>query len=403
MKYKYSALDQSGKTLSGYIQAEGVGNARTEIRRKGLYVVDIKEIANRTERKTKLFSLGIRHKLPMQLARQLSSLLRGGVPLFQALMIIANQMTAPKEKEVVSYLRDQVKEGAPLSEALKYYPKIFDELFVYSVQAGERSGALDAILTYQADLLENRAVLRGKIKTALIYPIIMASVGGGVLLFLMTYVVPMVMKIFERMNQELPLSTRVLIGVAHFINNYLFICIIGIAIIVVILSQLMKKNQQYRVMWENFLLKLPLYNDLYIMILANHFARIMATLLRSGVAMVQSIMIASRAIKSSVVSDNVVKMAEMVQGGADLSAALRGTETFPPYVADMVAVGENTGNVEEMLAKVSDYYEMNVNQRLAAFTSMVEPVIILVMGVIVAFVLVSILLPLFDMNKILVK
>lgn len=403
MKFKFNALDKSGRAVSGNIQAESPLSARHEIKSRGLYLVKLSEVTIKRKNRASIFSLGIKHKLPIQFSRQLSSLLKGGVPLFQALTIITNQLSSAKEKDIVGYLRDQVREGISLSESLKAFPKIFDELFIYSVQAGERSGALDTILTYQADLLENRAIMRGKLKTALVYPTIMAIVGSGVLLFLMVYVVPMVMKIFERMNQQLPLPTRVLIGLAHFINNYLIVFIVCTAMVIYGVFQWIKRNQKYRIMLDNLLLNLPIYGELYTMILVNRFTRIMATLLKSGVTMVHSIIVVSRTMKSLVVSNSIMRMAEMVQEGADLSAALRGTDVFPSYVADMVTVGENSGNVEEMLTKVSDYYEMNVNQKIAAFTSMVEPVIILGMGAVVAFVLVSIMLPLFEMNKILVK
>ncbi|OPY64448.1 MAG: putative type II secretion system protein F [Syntrophorhabdus sp. PtaU1.Bin050] len=403
MKYRYRGLDKAGRTETGFIEADTEGTAKTEIKNRGLYLASLKEVSNRQDKKRNVVSFGIPRRLPIQLARQLSSLLKGAVPLFQALSIITNQLDSEKEREIVGYLRDQVREGTPLSEALKAYPKVFDELFIYSVQAGERSGALDSILTYQADLLEDRAVLRGRIKTALIYPAIMATVGTGVLLFLMVYVVPMVMKIFERMNQQLPLATRILISLADFVNNYLYIGIMGVAVGITLFWRWIKKSPKGRFMWDTFLLKLPVYGNLYNMVLVNRFTRIMATLLKSGVTMVQSIVVVSRTMKSVIVRDSVMKVAQMVEGGSDLSVALRATSVFPSYVADMVAVGESTGNIEEMLARVAEYYEIHVNQKITAFTSMVEPVIILSMGVIVAFVLVSVLLPLFEMNKILVK
>ncbi len=403
MRFKYKALNKSGRPETGYLEADGEVSARAGIKKKGLYLVSLKETGRTQERKRILFSFGVRKKLPIQLARQLSSLLKGGVPLFQALAIITNQLDGEKEKEIVGSLRDQVKGGASLSDALKTYPKIFDELFVYSVQAGERSGAIDSILTYQADLLEDRAILRGKIRTALIYPAIMATVGTGVLMFLMVVVVPMVMKIFERMNQKLPTPTRLLLGTAAFVNNYMLIVVVIMIAGGVALSQWIKRSPKGRRTWDSMLLRLPVYGNLYTMILVNRFTRIMSTLLRSGVTMVQSIVVVSRTMKSVIVSENIMKMAEMVEGGSDLSVAIRSTEVFPSYVADMVSVGESGGNVEEMLARVSEYYEVNVNQKITAFTSMVEPVIIMAMGVVVSFVLVSVLLPLFEMNKILVK
>jgi general secretion pathway protein F len=403
MRFRYNALNKSGKTERGYIEADGEGSARNEIKGRGLYVVSVQEVAKPQEKKRTHFSFGVKGRLPIQLARQLASLLKGGVPLFQALNIITNQLDNEKEKEIVESLRDQVKGGTSLSDALKSYPKIFDELFVYSVQAGERSGALESILAYQADLLENRAILRGKIRTALIYPAIMATVGTGVLLFLMVVVVPMVMKIFERMNQQLPLPTKLLLAMAKFVNNYLYIVVLIGAGVLFVFFRWVKKSPKGRRMWDNFVLGLPLYGNLYTMILIDRFTRIMSTLLKSGVTMVQAIVVVSRTMKSVIVSENIMKMADMVEGGSDLSVALRATAVFPSYVADMVSVGESGGNVEEMLSRVSEYYEINVNQRITAFTSMIEPVIILIMGVVVSFVLVSVLLPLFEMNKILVK
>ena len=194
MNFRYHAVDKAGKVRNGLIEADGEPSAKSEIKSRGLYLVSLKETTKRRGKKKpkSLFSFGIRQKLPIQLARQLASLLKGGVPLFQALTIIANQLEGDREKEIVGYLRDEVKGGSSLSEALKAYPDIFDNLFVYSVAAGEKTGALDSILKYQADLLESRANVKAKIKAALVYPIIMCVVGAGVLLFLIGYVVPMV-------------------------------------------------------------------------------------------------------------------------------------------------------------------------------------------------------------------
>ncbi len=402
MRFKYSALDSTGRTVNGFIEADATLTAKSEIRSRGLYTISIGELAEKSFRRHSHFAFGIKQRLPIQLARQLSSLLKGGVPLFQALTIISNQLEAEKEKEIVGYLRDQVRGGTPLSDAMKAYPGIFDELFVYSVRAGEKSGALDSILTYQANLLESRSVLKGKIKAALVYPAIMVVVGIGVLLFLIGYVVPMVIKIFERMNQTLPLPTKLLIGVTGFINNHYYVLFLA-AIALYAFIWWGKRNAKVMRAWDDFLLKAPVFGSLYLMVSVSRFARIIGTLLKSGIPMLQSIIVVSGAMKNKIVSEAVIKMAEMVEGGADLSAAMRSTAVFPTYVADMVSVGESSGNIEEMLTTVSEYYEANINQRITAFTAMIEPVIILFIGAIIAFVLVSILLPLFEMNKLLIK
>jgi general secretion pathway protein F len=404
MNFRYYAIGKTGKLEQGRIEADAESAAKYEIKNRGLYLVSLEETAAAKGRKKSIFfSFGIKGKLPIQLARQLSSLLKGGVPLFQALTIIANQLDGDREKDIVGFLRDEVKGGAPLSEALKAYPEIFDNLFVYSVAAGEKTGALDSILKYQADLLESRANVKAKIKAALIYPAIMCVVGTGVLLFLIGYVVPMVTKIFDRMNQKLPLPTQLLMTITNFVNSYLFIFAISLGLAIFAFSRWVKKNPKGRQFWDGFVLRSPMFGSLYQMVLISRFAKIMGTLLKSGVHMLQSLVVVSSTMKNSVISDAVMNMSRMVERGADLSIALRGTPVFPPYVADMVSVGESSGNLEEMLASVSEYYETNANQKIAAFTAMVEPLIIVILGAVIAFILVSIMLPLFEMNKILVK
>jgi len=403
MFFTYSALNKAGKLQSGTIEADAETSAKNEIKGKGLFLVSLKTRESKTEKKRTLFSFGIKQKLPVQVARQLASLLKGGVPLFQALSIIGNQLDNQTEREIIGYVRDQVRGGSSLSEALKAYPGIFDRLFVYSVQAGEKAGALDSILNYQADLLENRAAVRGEIQTALTYPLIMAFVGTAVLLFLIGYVVPMVMKIFDRMNQQLPAATRLLLGLTNFVNSYLLV-ILGVgALFTVIFVQWVKRSPSGRKAFDTFLLKAPMYGQLYQMILVSRFAKIVSTLLKSGVHMLQSLLVVSSTIRNSVMSGAVSNMAEMVERGADLSIALRQSQAFPSYVADMVAVGESSGNLEELLDTVSVYYDTRAKQKIARLTAMVGPLIIVAMGAVIGFILVSILLPLFEMNKILMK
>jgi general secretion pathway protein F len=402
MNFKYSAVDKAGRLRNGLIEAEGESTARTEIRNKGLYLVSLKEMTGGEKGRRKLyFSLGVKQRLPVMLARQLASLLKGGVPLFQALTIITNQVDGEREKAILGYLRDEVKGGSSLSEALKAYPGIFDNLFVYSVAAGEKTGALDSILNYQANLLESRASVRGKIRNALIYPIIMIMVGAGVLMFLIGYVVPMVTKVFERMNQQLPLPTRLLLAVTHFANSYLLIIAACLALLIFGFSRWINRSPRGRQIWDRTALHFPALGSLYQMILVSRFAKIMGTLLKSGVHMLQSLVVVSSTTRNTIISDAIIKMSKMVERGTDLSMALRETAVFPPYVADMVSVGESSGNLEEMLESVSEYYETNANQRIAAFTSMVEPLIIVFLGAVVGFIMVSIMLPLFEMNRLL--
>jgi general secretion pathway protein F len=231
----------------------------------------------------------------------------------------------------------------------------------------------------------------------------MIVVGIGVLLFLIGVVVPMVTKVFDRMNQKLPLPTEILMGITSFVNSYLLVFAVLIGLAVLAFTQWVKRNPGGRQFWDRIVLKSPMFGTLYQMVLVSRFAKILGTLLRSGVHMLQSLVVVSSTMKNSIIADAVIRMSKMVEGGSDLSVALRDTNVFPPYVADMVSVGESSGNLEEMLASVSEYYETNANQRIAAITSMIEPLIIVILGAIIAFILVSILLPLFEMNKLLIK
>jgi general secretion pathway protein F len=213
----------------------------------------------------------------------------------------------------------------------------------------------------------------------------------------------MVMKIFDRMNQQLPAATRLLLALTNLVNNYLLVILAVGALSVVILVQWVKRSSNGRKVFDTFLMKAPVYGQLYQMILISRFAKIVSTLLRSGVHMLQSLLVVSSTIRNTVMSGAVSNMAEMVERGADLSMALRQSQAFPPYVADMVTVGETSGNLEELLETVSVYYDTRAKQKIAMLTAMVEPLIIVAMGLIIAFILVSILLPLFEMNKILMK
>jgi general secretion pathway protein F len=249
-------------------QADAETSARSGNQERGLYLVFLWGFGGKIG-KEKLSFLRHQAKAPSTA----DSWPLNGVPLFQALSIISNQLDVEKEREVVSYLRDQVRGGSSLSDALKAYPGIFDRLFAYSVQAGEKAGALDSVLAYQADLLENRAAIRGEIRAALTYPVIMIVVGTGVLLFLISYVVPMVMKIFDRMNQKLPAVTQILLSVTDFVNSYFVIMLVLAAACAIGLVQWVKRSARGRTTWDTFLLKVPLYGQLYQMILITDLQR----------------------------------------------------------------------------------------------------------------------------------
>lgn len=400
MRFSYDVITKEGKRKRGEIDAESLEEARDALRKNRYFIVSITRKEENSGRKTSTLSL--RRKLPVLLSRQLASLLRGGVPLYESLVMIASQARDGKERKIVEYLSQKVREGTSLSDALKEFRDLFDDFFIYSVKAGEKSGALASILNYLADLLERDWQLRSRIKAALLYPAIILCVGIGVLFFLLTVVVPMMVKVFERLGHSLPLTTKILIGISGLFKNYsLYLVFFVLFVFILVLRK--KKRGLFERLKASLLLRAPLFGEIYEMTIVTRFTRILSTLLKSGVPMLQALVIVSGAVKNPFYQEAVSKMAEMVEEGKDLSLALKQNGLFPGFIGEMVRTGERSGNLEEMLDHISSTYEATIQNRITTLTSLVEPLVILVIGGFVAFVLVSTLLPLFEINKLILK
>lgn len=402
MKFYYSALSQNGQRKKGEIEADSIEAAKERIRKKGLFLISLDEKNEKKARASLSALFGSRRRLPLLVSRQLSSLLKGGIPLYQSLLIIESQIKNEKERQILHNISDKVRGGMSLSDALKDYPEIFDNFFVYSVKAGERSGSLGSILGYQANLLERDMQLKNRIKGALIYPLIVVCVGISVLVFLLSVVVPMMMRIFERMNQTLPFPTRLLVTSSEFLKDNLFYILIILLAFILLMPRL-KKNPLLQRLTSFLLFRTPLLGELYEMTIITRFARILGTLLKSGVPMLQALLVVSGALKNPVFGERVRKMAEIVEGGGDLSFAIKQTQLLPDYIGDIVSIGEKSGTLDEMLENISENYEASISQKVSTITSVVEPFVILIVGGFVAFVLISTLLPLFEMNKLLLR
>jgi general secretion pathway protein F len=290
-----------------------------------------------------------------------------------------------------------VNEGAALGDALAQHQKTFGALYVNMIRAGEHSGALDAVLVRLADFTEGQAKLRQKVLGTLLYPAIMVIVGGGILVLLMTVVVPKVTKIFESMKATLPWTTRLLIWVSNTLQNYWFI-IFPLVIGSVVAAVYWARSPKGKPVWDRWSLKFPIFGGITRMVTVARFSRTLATLLKSGVPLLTAMDIVKAVITNTVMADVIEKARDAIREGESIANPLKRSGEFPPLVYHMVSIGEKSGQLEDMLINVADSYETQVDVRVGALTSLLEPILIVSMGAVIAFVAFSILMPILQVN-----
>jgi general secretion pathway protein F len=332
------------------------------------------------------------------MTRQLATLLGAGVTLVEALSALVDQVEKERLKIILSDIKSRVNEGGGLADAMQVHDKIFGKLYVNMVRAGEHSGALDAVLNRLADFTEGQARLKQKVVGTMIYPMVMLVFGGGIMVLLLAVVVPKVTKIFEDMKVTLPWTTRLLIASSNTLQDYWYIIFptIGIAIF----SFLRWSNSEKgKPQWDRIVLKMPLVGHLVRMISVARFTRTLATLLKSGVPLLTSMDIVRNVVTNTVLAEVINNARDSIREGESIANPLKRSGEFPPLVYHMVAIGERSGQLEDMLVNVADSYESQVNVRIGALTSLLEPIMIVVMAAGVGFVAFSILMPILQMNS----
>lgn len=401
--YEYKALDASGNSVSGIVDADTAKEARQKLRMQNLYTTSVAEaeaaVTLTTEVKVRQVFKRIKRKDIAGTTRQLATLLRSGMPLVQSLSAITEQLEGHPLQKVVLEIREKVNSGASFADALADHPRLFSDLYVGMVRAGESAGALETILQRLADYLEKSEKQRNRIRSVMVYPVVMVFVGGAVLTFLMTYVVPTLTRLFVEMGRDLPLPTRILIGISSFVKSYkMLVVLAGLAAGVVALKlHIQKERGRFR--YDSFRLKLPVLGPLVRKSCMVRFARTLGTLVAGGVPLLQAMEIVRDVVGNAVIGKVLDEAKENIARGQTIADPLKESRQFPPIVTHMIAVGEASGNLEEMLFNVAEAYEDEVETAISGLTSLLEPIIIIIMGVIVGFIVLSILLPIFDMNK----
>ncbi len=402
--FEYTALDDRGKSTSGIIDAEGAQVARQKLRTSGIFPVSIKE-TQEAEPKKELGTFSLSSRLsrvkPVEVAmmtRQLATLISAGFPLVSALDALVPQTRSHGFKKTLAQIKDLIVEGNSFARALSNYPAQFSPLYVNMVRAGETSGTLEIVLERLADITEKQQALKNRIQTALAYPIFMLIIGTAVLFILLIYIVPSITSIFTEMNQVLPTPTRILIFLSDFFTSYWWGIFIIIAAAAVFFNRA-KRTAKGRYWIDKTMLILPGIGILVKKLAVARFARTLGSLLENGVSMLIALDIVKNIAGNKLISDSVETAAIEVGKGQGLGVALSGSGIFPQLSIQMIQVGEQSGQLETMLAKISDVFENEVEITVLRLTSYLEPVMILVMGSIVGFIVLSICLPIFEMNQ----
>jgi len=330
--------------------------------------------------------------------RQLATLLRGGMAIVPALGALVEQREGEPLAAVLARVRDRVKGGASLADALADYPRVFPEIYANMVRAGEAAGALETVLFRLAEMYEKRANLANRVRAAMAYPALMAVIGSGVVLFLLYYVIPSIAKLFTDMGQALPWPTVALILIAGFVETWLW-ALLAAATGLYVAWRLWSRTPSGRLKWDTLTLRLPLVGGLQRKLAVARFARTLGVLLGSGVTILDALDIAGRTVGNAIVEKAILAARDSVGRGDSLANSLRRGGVFPPLVHHMIATGEASGGLEEGLLNVAQTYDNEVETAVEALTSLLEPLMILVMGAVVGFIVVAILLPIFDINQ----
>lgn len=402
--YEYTALDSTGKKQKGIIDADSLAAARQKIRHAGGFPVDIRESTpvsrKKTDRKPLGFSLvqRVRQQEVHVATRQLATLLGAGIPLVPALNGLIEQTTNPALKKIIAQLKDSVNEGNSFTASLTEHPRLFSKIYINMVKAGEASGSLDVVLDQLAEFGENQQETKARISAALIYPLVLSLVGTIILFLLLTLIVPKITKVFEDSQEALPLPTIILMKLSGFLGNYWWLLLLLLAGLLLAFRYAINTSRG-RKAWDHLKLTAPLVGDLNTKLASARFGRTLGSLLQSGVTLVNALKIVRNMFNNVLLADTIDNATEELEKGGSLSKILQGSRWFPPMVVQMIAVGEQSGTMEKMLVKVADSYEKEVETRIKALTSLIEPFMILFMGVIMLFIVLSILLPIFEMNQ----
>lgn len=414
-KFRYVAMDAKGTESQNVLDAENQSEAISKIKAQGLFPTRVAEIGGQGQGRggwtrgaggaskgmqmelklPRIFTRKVKPKELTVFTRQLATLVEAGLPLLRGLRILLKQEKHPSLKEALGTMGEAVEGGSTFSEALAQFPRIFDHLFVNMVKAGEAGGVLEVVLARLAEFMEKSERIKGKVKSAMIYPIVVLVAAMGILAFMLTSVIPKFEEIFSDLLEgaELPAVTRFVIGLSNLVKNH-GLLVLGFIAIAVILTRLWGRTKGGRLVLDKVSLKAPLFGQLFTKTAVARFTRTLGTLMNSGVPVLQALNIVRDTAGNEVIARAIQQVHDSVKEGDNMAMPLESARVFPPMVVSMVDVGEETGALPEMLTRIADNYDDEIDSTVEGLTSIIEPIMIIMLALIIGTIVIAMFLPL---------
>jgi len=390
--FEYKGRTLAGAAVQGELSASNRDEMERLLRQNKIMVTSVRKKPAEISIK---FGTGVKKIDISRFTRQFSTMIGAGLPMVQCLEILGSQTESKELRKIIHQVKESVQSGTTLSDGLAKHPKVFDQLYTNMVEAGEMGGALDTILVRLANYREKADALVRKVKGAMVYPAVVMVVAVGVTIGMLTFVVPTFAKMFGNLGAELPMPTQIILGISNFLKANILILILGIAVSLTGFVFWVKTDSG-RAIFDATLLKLPVFGNLVRKSSVARFTRTLGTLLSSGVSIIDAMNITAKTAGNVVVSNAIKKAVVSIAEGDTITGPLKDSGVFPPMVTQMISVGEKTGGLDDMLAKIADFYDDEVDAAVSAMTSLIEPLIIVVMGAVIGGVLVAMYLPMFD-------
>lgn len=401
--FEYTGTDRSGTAVRNTVDADSIKTAKAKVKKNGVMLLSIAEKATKKSLMATLFptlsgSGSVNLKTLANTTRQFASLIKANIPLVDALAALIDQTDSIKLRSVLVDVRQQVNEGSSLRNALDRHNKVFAPIFINMVESGEASGTLPLVLTRLADFMESQVRLRQKVSSAMTYPLLMATIGGGLMLMIFTLVIPKIANIFQSLNKKMPWYTQALMDFSFFLRTYWWAIIIA-GFLLGFLVKRYYSTPSGRVKKDRLFLNLPLFGEIVRMVAVSRFASTMATLLNGGVPLVTALGIVKSVVNNEVLAMAIATAKENITEGQSVSEPLKRSGEFPSMLIHMIAIGERTGELPQMLEMVAGNYEEQVNSKVEQLTSLLEPLMIVFMGLAVGLIVMAVFVPLLQLQQ----